>query len=668
MAVPSPSPDRGEAGASLTILERLATAARSISSRLDLAAVLRELVAAATDLAGARYGAVGVFAEDGHTLSEFITVGLSDEEIAAIGTLPTGRGVLGTLVHHPDPLRVADITKHPDSVGFPPRHPRMRSFLGVPIRVGSEVFGRIYLADKIGDCEFTDDDEGLVTLIAAQAAVAVENARLFEQARQRVRELEALNDVSMALAGQDDPAGVLRSVARAGRALGGGGAAVVVVPDGDALRIAAADGRPQAEVWRLFRAARQVASEELAAVKPVATPRVHTADGCVFAAAPLVAGPRVLGVLAVGLRDPELPPVRRRSLGTVASLAASSLRLAAEYQSSVAAERRQRALFEVARVALGGGPLHEIVTAACERVLVLSRAAAVVILWGDEGEGFEVVAFAGDLDASGSLRGPDDLPGYEWVPVPSEEGSHGWLGVRLAPGDHLTPDRRERLEGWAGVISLAYRAERLRAMRRQVLVAEERSRIAMELHDGAVQRLFGVGMALQGAALMAGDGNPRVAAAVASAVDEIDSAITEIRAYVHGLRPSGLGAETVRQLIADDVAVLSAAGIDTSLHLDDATLGALTGDASAELVQVVAEACANMARHAHATEAQIRLSRHHNTAILTITDNGVGFDPTTRPPGHGLRNLRERAARLDATFHLDSAPGKGTRLRLEIPL
>lgn len=671
MAAPSSSPELHVDGTGAS-LERLAAAAISISSHLELPRVLRELVSAAAELSGARYAAVGVLAEDGRSLREFVTVGMSEDEVAVIGDPPAGRGVLGTLVHATEPLRLPDITRHPESVGFPPGHPPMRSFLGVPIRVGGEVFGRIYLTDKRGGGPFTAEDESLIALVAAQAGVAVENARLFEQAQQRVAELTALNDVSMALAGQDDPAAVLRAVARAGRALAAGSAAVVVVPDADSLRIAGADGRPQAEVWRLFRAARQAASRLLAAppsaIAAAAPATVHGAGQVVFAAVPLVAGPHVLGVLVVGLPEAVLSDSRRRGLATLASLAASSLRLAGEYQSSVASERRTRALFEVARVALGGGPLREIVSAACERVLVLQKATAAAVLWSTEENGLDVVAWAGDLDLGDELHGPEDLPGFDWVRIPGEEGRRGWLGVRLATGDELSPERRELLEGWAGVISLAYRAERMRLMRRQVLVAEERSRIAMELHDGAVQRLFGVGMALQGAELMAGDSDRRVVAALASAVDEIDSAIAEIRAYVHDLRPSGLSLETVQRLLADDVGMLTAAGIEVHLSLERPALAALTGDAAAELVQVMAEASANMARYSHATHADIRLARRRGRAVLTVADDGIGFDPAARTAGHGLKNLRERAARLDADLHIESAPGQGTRLRMEIPL
>jgi len=648
-------------------MQRLAAASLSISSHLELAAVLRELVDAAAELAGARYAAVGVFAEDGRTLREFITVGLSEEEIARIGSLPTGRGVLGTLVHHAEPLRIPDVTRHPDSVGFPPGHPPMRSFLGVSLRAGGEVFGRIYLTEKRGGGEFTAEDEGLVSLVAAHAGVAVENARLYEQAQQQVRELAALNEVAMALAGQDDPSAVLRSVAQAGRRLGGGEAAVVIVPDADALRIAAADGPSQAETWRLFRSARQLASRTLAGSAPDPRPSVYPTAGGAFAAVPLLAGGQVLGVLAVALPEEGLPDAHGGALGTLASLAASSLRLAGEFRTAVVAERRTRALFEVARVALGGGPLREIVTAASERVLQLEKAAAAVVLWGVDGS-LDVVAAVGDAEVPEALSRPADLPGFEWVPITGDEERHGWLGVRLSGGDELTPERREQLEGWAGVISLAHRAERLRLLRRQVLVAEERSRIAMELHDGAVQRLFGVGMALQGASLRAVDGDARLVAALASAVDEIDSAISEIRAYVHDLRPSGLEPATVRQLIADDVGMLAASGITTDLHVDDAVLAAIGGEVSAELVQVLAEACANMARYAHASHAEIRVERRRGRVSVSVSDDGVGFDPAAHSTGHGLKNLRERAARLDGELHIDSAPGKGTRLRLEVPL
>jgi len=662
----APRSPHGRAPSGAAAVERLAAAARAVSGQLELPAVLRELVGAAAELVEARYGAVGVLDESGETLAQFVTVGLSDEEVAAIGAQPQGRGLLGSVLHAAGPMRLADLGAHPDSVGFPANHPPMRTFLGVPIRVDGRLFGRIYLTEKTGGREFDAEDEALVTLIAAQAAVALQNARLFEQAQRRMAELQALSDVSGALAGQGDPATVLRAVARAGRRLAGdSAAALVVVPEGESLRLAGADGSEQKEVWRLFRASRR-ATTRLLTNRSVTTPAVHAAAGQRFAALPMAAGERVLGVLVVALAG-GVPAPPLEALVTLAGLATSSLRLAEEFQLTLASERRTRALFEVARIALGGGPLEEIVTSACERVLILQRAAAAVVLWGDDAR-MHVVAAVGDVDIPDQICGPEDLDGFEWVAVAGEDLQHGWFGVRLHRGDALDPARRERMEGWAGVVSLAYRAERLRRMRRQLLVAEERSRIAMDLHDGAVQRLFAVGMALDSAAVRIGDSDAAAAAALAAAVDEIDGAIREIRAYVHDLRPAGLGADTMRRLVADNVAMLAAAGIRTDLRIDDSALTALQAEAGTEFVQVLSEACGNVARHARATRAEIRVERRANAAVLTVSDDGTGFDAGSHTGGHGLRNLRERAARIDADLRIESHPGKGTRIRLEVPV
>ena len=141
-------------------------------------------------MTNARYGAIGVLNEDRSALAEFITVGLTPEEEQQIGALPTGRGVLGLLVNDPKPLRVSQIDKHPKSSGFPPNHPPMSSFLGVPIKVRDEVYGNLYLTDKIGWSEFTSDDEGLVGALALAAGIAIENARL----HQRVQEVAVFDE------------------------------------------------------------------------------------------------------------------------------------------------------------------------------------------------------------------------------------------------------------------------------------------------------------------------------------------------------------------------------------------------------------------------------------------------------------------------------------------
>ncbi len=166
-----------------TKLRRILQATLLIESNLELPEVLRHVVEEARSMTGARYGALGVLDEDKLALSDFITVGLSEEQESEIGARPTGRGVLGLLIADPKPLRISEIGDHPDSFGFPPGHPPMTSFLGVPVKVRDEVYGNLYLADKVGWSEFTHDDEALVGALSLAAGIAIENARLHDRVR-----------------------------------------------------------------------------------------------------------------------------------------------------------------------------------------------------------------------------------------------------------------------------------------------------------------------------------------------------------------------------------------------------------------------------------------------------------------------------------------------------
>jgi signal transduction histidine kinase len=170
-------------------LQALLDAGVAIAGGIELEQILPRLVQSACDLTGARYGALGVLDESGNRLDQFITTGLSDEVRAAIGDLPTGRGILGVLITDARPLRLSDIHSDPRSVGFPPNHPPMRSFLGVPVIAGGSVFGNLYLTEK-RDGDFTEADEGVAIMLAAQAGVAIQNARLFAEARSHADALE----------------------------------------------------------------------------------------------------------------------------------------------------------------------------------------------------------------------------------------------------------------------------------------------------------------------------------------------------------------------------------------------------------------------------------------------------------------------------------------------
>src|SRR4051812_29877475 len=174
----------GSVGSAEDRLRRLLAANRSVVSELALSAVLRRIVDAARAVAGARYAALGGIGADGR-LEEFVHSGLDPATVARIGKPPTGAGVLGTLVDHPEPIRLHTISDDPRSIGFPAGHPPMRGFLGVPVRSRGEVFGNLYLADRLDGSDFTSDDEDLVVALAASAGVAIENARLYEESRRR---------------------------------------------------------------------------------------------------------------------------------------------------------------------------------------------------------------------------------------------------------------------------------------------------------------------------------------------------------------------------------------------------------------------------------------------------------------------------------------------------
>ncbi len=207
-------------------LSPLLRAVVGIGSELDLRTTLSQIVISACQVADARYGALGIIGPD-RTLTEFITDGVTATEHHIIGDLPTGRGVLGLLIDEPRPVRLDDIGAHPRSLGFPPGHPVMRSFLGVPVRIRDQVYGNLYLAEKRDAARFSDDDEEIVVALAAAAGIAIDNARLYAAAGRRQRWLEATAEITGSLLEQVDRADVLRLVAEHARDVAG--AALVAI-------------------------------------------------------------------------------------------------------------------------------------------------------------------------------------------------------------------------------------------------------------------------------------------------------------------------------------------------------------------------------------------------------------------------------------------------------
>jgi two-component system, NarL family, sensor histidine kinase DevS len=215
----------------------------AITSELSLDALLQRLVEAAAELTEARYAALGVIDGSGSELERFLTTGIDAETQAAIGDLPRGRGILGVLIREDAPLRLHNLGDDPRSVGFPPNHPPMSTFLGVPVHLRGVAYGNLYLTEKAGGEDFTEEDQELVELLASQAAVAIENARLYEAATGWSRQLESLNEVGNALATETDLDRLLDLVARRLRELLDARLVTVLLPSGgDELRFAAVAG------------------------------------------------------------------------------------------------------------------------------------------------------------------------------------------------------------------------------------------------------------------------------------------------------------------------------------------------------------------------------------------------------------------------------------------
>jgi signal transduction histidine kinase len=243
-------------------LRLLIDVGRSLVARLDLEGVLDLVLDAARELTGARYAAIGILDERKRELERFLTLGVDEETHAAIGDLPRGRGVLGELIRHAEPLRLPEVSEHPRSAGFPAGHPPMHTFLGVPIVIRGEAWGNLYLAEKAGGEEFDDEDEAAVTVLADWSAIAIENARLYEglarrrdeverqrdHAQRSVRALAVMTDIARSVGGETDIDRILELIVNRGRALVEARALLILLAAGDGLVVAATAGELEADL------------------------------------------------------------------------------------------------------------------------------------------------------------------------------------------------------------------------------------------------------------------------------------------------------------------------------------------------------------------------------------------------------------------------------------
>ncbi|MBM9510179.1 GAF domain-containing sensor histidine kinase [Actinacidiphila acididurans] len=533
-------------------VQTLLDAVLAIGSDLDLQTVLRRIVASAVELVDARYGALGVIGEEG-TIRQFVTVGMDEEDVARIGHYPKGEGILGLLIHEPAPLRLADLSAHPASVGFPPGHPPMRGFLGAPVRVRERIFGNLYLTDKRDGSQFDADDEAVLLTLAAAAGVAIDNARLYEDARRRQRWLSASGELTRSLLSGTEPAQVLLA---------------------------------------LVETVREMAEADLVTL---ALPVGGTGELVVEAAA----GP---------------------SAEAVRGLALTGTTLAAEVYRS-------------------GEPVSSDGLSADPR---------------SQGGSASVVALG---------------PAF-FVPLGGGEETLGVLHVaRTTDGQPFSEAVLEMISGFAAQAALALRIAEHRRASEQLLVFNDRDRIARDLHDLAIQRLFASGLTLQAALGRVAD-RPEAAERIGRVVDDLDETIKIIRSTIFGLgrREPRQDAGLRAGLLAEADQAAEALGFTPTLRMSGLLDTLVPAGVAEHVLAVLREALSNAARHARATTVEVAVDVSDGWVRLRVADNGRGVDPAVTRRS-GLANARTRAEELGGTFTM--APGRsggGTALEWAAPL
>jgi signal transduction histidine kinase len=528
----------------------------AIGSGLDLESTLRRIVETAVGLVDASYGALGVIGEGGR-LAEFIPVGLSQDEIGRIHHWPEGRGLLGLLIDDPRPLRLASMADHPASSGFPDGHPAMRSFLGVPVRVRDEVFGNLYLTNKRGGGEFTEDDEAVLVALGAAAGVAVENARLYDAARRQQRWIQASAEVTTRLLSGSPPGEVLADITRQARELSGADLAVLALPDdeGRRLTIAYADG-----------------------------------DG------------------AEATRGLVLPVGQSLSGAVLAT-----------------------------------------------------------------GEAVTSDDFAADERVAASARGAMSQIGPAIVfPLGVPGNVRGVLTVgRLHGAAPFAPTLADVVASFATQAGVALELAASRAEAERLSLYEDRDRIARDLHDLVIQRLYATGMSLEGTMPMIT--RPEVASRITNAVDAMDLTIKDIRATIFQLQTRDTaGRPDLRGDIVDLVEEMTGMlGFAPSLRLGAGLGGEIMPEVAEQALAALREALSNAARHAAATQVDVTVDVGADGMLtVQVIDNGTGIPADGRRSG--LRNLAGRAEKLGGELRLGpadpGAPSPGTRLTWRVPL
>lgn len=528
---------------------------------VSLDTLLERIASTACEQAGAKYAALGVLDENGK-LEKFISVGMTRDAVKRIAHPPVGRGLIGELMDTESPLRVPVIQNHPKSVGFPDHHPRMVSFLGMPIRTSDRQLGQIYLTEKKDADDFSSDDEMIIQMLATYAATAITNARLIENMMERDAaltrrnvDMNLLNDIASALTSSLDLNEILN------KALGlvmnylkmEAGEIFLLEEDKTTLRMMLHRGEAAEAFWtrNLFQV-----------------------------------GEGYPGIVA---------KIGRPMISTDLAKDESFLRKA-------------------------------VVKAGFRQILS--------------------------------------------IPLISSESVMGVMSVATrskAPFEDRSVQMLSAVGAWAG---LAIENARLHANARRLAVLEERNRIGMDLHDGIIQSIYGVGLGLEGAKHLVIEDTDEAKAKIDHAIEGLNQAIRDLRAYILDLRPRQLGNDGlmngIKRLITEYRANTFSEVLFTS---PESEMKELTQAQSLALFHICQEALANSAKHAKAKNVRISLWTTEDRALLEINDDGKGFDVEKMSTfiGHGLANMQTRARSSGGDVDITSIQGEGTTVLAWVP-
>jgi len=527
-------------------LDGLVEAMLVVTSGLELDVTLRTIVHTAIELIDARYGALGVRGTD-HELIEFIYEGIDEPTREMIGPLPQGHGVLGVLIDEPTPIRLDNIDDHPASVGFPPNHPPMRTFLGVPVRIRDEVYGNLYLTEKANGLPFSEDDEVLAQALAAAAGIAIDNARLYEQSQVRQAWMEATRDIGTELLSGTDPTAVYRLIADEALKLTGAEVTLVAVPvDGDV---------------------RTSDVTELLVVETAGAATTSTASQTVP-----IAG------TAIGRAFLERTPRRFDTIG----------------------------------LAIDG----------------IDSAGPTLVL---------------------PLRTTETVAGVV-------------VALRRAGSHPFSDEQLDMMAAFTDQAALAWQLASTQRRIRELDVLADRDRIARDLHDHVIQRLFAVGLSLQGTIPRAT--SSEVQQRLSNSVDDLQGVIQEIRTAIFDLHGTSAGITRLRQRLDEAIAQFAGADLRTTVQFVG-PLSVVDAQLADHAEAVVCEAISNAVRHAAARSLALTVTVDDELCI-EVVDNGRGIAGDIT--GSGLTNLRHRAQQVGGEFSIHNAPGGGTVLRWSAPL